>query len=158
MKTVYYDGFSKDEFFTMAQQMICVLNWFSSNGSGWVIEKINNLELKTVKFNPIRSSWYLALPSELFNNCYLLNILNINDSNCSLYSYTEAYHMKYGPVLESTSFRTITSPALYNITNTTAHQAQGEYEIPMAKIDPLETSEHVNGNVFRYHKKTAVTS
>ena len=46
MKTVYYDGLSEDEFFTLVQQMICVLNCFSSNGSGWVLEKINNLELK----------------------------------------------------------------------------------------------------------------
>ena len=63
--------------------------------------------------------------------------------------------MKYGPVLESTAWRTITSPALYNRTNTTAHQAQGEYEMPMAidKIESFETFEQVNVNVFPYHKK-----
>ena len=155
MKTVYYDGLSEDEFFTMVQQTICVLNCFSSNGSGWVLEKINNSELKIVKFNPIRGSSYLALSSELVNNRHLLNIRNINDSNCFLYCYTAAYHMKYGPVLESTSWRTITSPALYKRTNTTAHQAQSEYEMPMAidKIDSFETFEQVNENVFRYHIK-----
>ena len=100
IKTVYYDGLSEDEFFTMVQQVICVLNCFSSNGSGWVLEKINNLELKIVKFNPIRGSSYLALPSELVNDRNLINIRNINDSNCFLYCYTAAYHMKYGPVLE----------------------------------------------------------
>ena len=53
-KTVYYDVLFKIQFFTMDQQMICVLNCFSSNGSGWVLEKINNLELKNLTFNPIR--------------------------------------------------------------------------------------------------------
>ena len=91
MKTVYYDGLSEDEFFTMVQQMICVLNCFLSNGSGWVLGKISNLELKIVKFNPTRGSSYLALPSELVNNRHLLNI---NNSNCFLYCYTAAYHMK----------------------------------------------------------------
>ena len=37
MKTVYYDGLSEKEFFTMAQQMIYVPNCFASNGSGWVL-------------------------------------------------------------------------------------------------------------------------
>ena len=114
------------------------------------------LGTKIVKFNPIRGSSYLALPSELVNNRHLLNIRNINNSSCFLFCYTAAYHMKYGPVLESTSWRTITSPALYNRTNTTAHQAQGEYEMPMAidKIDSFETFEQVNVNVFQYHKNS----
>ena len=70
------------------------------------------------------------------------------------------YHMKYGPVLESTSWRTITSPALYNSTNTTSHQAQSENEMPMAidKLDSFEKFEHVNVNVFRYLKKTTLAS
>ena len=100
MKTVYYDGLSEEEFFTMAQQMICALNCFASNGSGWVLQKNINLELKVVKFNPIRGSSYLALPSELVNNRNLLNIRNINDSKCFLYCYTAAYPMKFGPTLE----------------------------------------------------------
>ena len=135
--------------------MICVLNCFSSNGIGWVLEKKNDLELKIVKYNPIRGSSYLALPSELVNIRHLLNIIKINESNSFLYGYTAAYHTKYGPVLESTSWRTITTAALYNSTNTTAHQAQGENELPMAidKIDLFETFEHLNVKVFRYHKK-----
>ena len=97
MKTVYYDCLSEDEFFPMVQQIICVLNCFSSIGSRWVLEKLNKLNINFVKFNPIRGSSHLALPSELVNNRHLLNIRNINDSNCFFYCYTAAYHMKYGP-------------------------------------------------------------
>ena len=63
--------------------------------------------------------------------------------------------MKFGPTLESNSWRLITSPALYNSTNVKAHQPQGEYEMPMVvdKIDSFETFEQVNVNVFRYFKK-----
>ena len=156
LKSVYHDGLSEEELFTMAQQMICVLICCASNESGWVLEKMINLQFKVVKFNPIRGSSYIALPSELKNNRILLNIRKIKDSKCFLYCYTAAYYMKVGPTLESNSWQLITSPALYNSTNVSAHQPQGKYgEMAMAvdKTESFETFEQVNVNVFRYHKK-----
>ena len=44
MKTVYYDCLSEDEFFTIVQQIICVLNCFSSIGCRWVLEKKKQFE------------------------------------------------------------------------------------------------------------------
>ena len=156
MKSVYHDGLSEEELFTMAQQMICALICFASNESGWVLEKMINLQFKLVKFNPIRGSSYIALPSELKNNRNLLNIRKTKDSKFFLYCYTGAYYMKVGPTLESNSWRLITSSALYNSTNVSAHQPQGKYVemlMPVDKIDSFETFEQVKVNVFRYHKK-----
>ena len=152
MKTVYYVGLSDEQFFTMAQQMICVLNCFASNGSGWVLEKIISLELKVVTFNPSRGSYYLALPSQLLNNRNLLNISNRDDSKYFPYCYTATYHMNFGPTQKSNSWRLITSPALYNSTNVSAHQPQGEFEMPMAvdNIDSFELFEQVNVNFLQY--------
>ena len=65
MTTVYFDGLSNDDFFKMLSKMLDILFMFSSQGSGWILRKVNRLEIKIAAFPPMHASSYIALPGFL---------------------------------------------------------------------------------------------
>ena len=83
METVFF-GLSDEYFSRMLDQMLSSLFTFTSLASGWILEKINGVEVRLVSHLPIKGSSYLALPSALQNLNYLLNIRNHDDNNCFL--------------------------------------------------------------------------
>ena len=87
MVPIYVDGLDNDEYFEMVEQMLSIVYI-----DGWVLDKIMKLDIKIVKFSPIRASSYLALPRELANERSVLNIRNQNDEKCFFYCYTAAFH------------------------------------------------------------------
>ena len=117
----------------MVERMLLSLNSFASHGSGWTLDQIKKIEIRTVKSKPIEGSSYLALPHKLSQMSALLNIRNREDENCFLYCFTAAYHLKYGPRLvpKETSSRQITSPHTYGPENKIAKQPIGQYNMPM---------------------------
>ena len=92
MQIVYTDALSEEQFFESVQHIVNVVAMYATSGSGWIIEKVEKLEIRFAKFNPIRGSTYIALPTELSALKCLLNIRNFNDPNCFLYCFTAAYH------------------------------------------------------------------
>ena len=94
MTTVYLDGLSNEDFFKMLSKMLNILSMFSSQGSGWILRKVNRLEIKIAAFAPVHASSYIALPGFL-NGCRsLLNIRNHFGHNCFKYCFVAAYHIK----------------------------------------------------------------
>ena len=137
--------------------MINTLFTFTASGSGWVVDKIVELDIAFAAFCPIRGSSYLPSPHELDASRLLLNIRNRQDHNCFLYCFTAAWHLKYGPLLyvagDSNNKRT--SPDTYSKRNPLAHQAKGNFKMPMGFGEMLRF-EKINNckiNVFRYEKK-----
>ena len=53
---------------------------FTRNGSGWVLK----VDIRVVKYNPLRGSAYLALSKKLRESRFILNIRN-DDEKCALY-------------------------------------------------------------------------
>ena len=94
MQRVDFTGLSKSCFAGLIEQMLLSLNNFASHGSGWTVDRIENVELRFVKSKPISASSYLALPTELARSQYLLNIRNGQDEKRFLYCYTAQYHNK----------------------------------------------------------------
>ena len=76
---------SDDEIFEMVDQMNNSIQIFSTGGSGFVVQKIDHLDININKFKPIRGSSYIATPSALVGNNFLLNI-RYNDNKCFAYS------------------------------------------------------------------------
>ena len=99
MERVDFGGLTDKSFHSMVEQMILSLNNFASHGSGWTLDRIENIGVRLVKNKPISASSYLALPGKLSGMSALLNIRNREDEHCFLYCYTAAYHLKYGPRL-----------------------------------------------------------
>ena len=94
MQIVYTDALSEEQFFESVQHIVNVVSMYATSGSGWIIEKVEKLEIRFAKFNPIRGSTYIALPTELSALKCLINIRNFNDPNCFLYCFTVAYHLQ----------------------------------------------------------------
>lgn len=154
MQIVYQTGLSESEFLDMVDTMLCTLWSFTASGSGWTVDKITQLEIKISVFNPIKGSSYIAVPGELQDSRALLNIRNHNDHNCFLYCFTAAWHLKNGPLLyryQEDSWRRKTSPLTYASTNPLAHQATGNFEMPMGmkEIPKFEQLNNCKVNIFR---------
>ena len=53
----------------MVEQMLLALNKFASHGSGWTLDQIVNIEIRSAKAKPKRALSYLALPGKLARHC-----------------------------------------------------------------------------------------
>ena len=102
----------------MVDQMKNSIQIFSTSGSGFVVQKVDHLDININKFKPIRGSSYIATPSALVGNKFLLNIRN-NDNKCSAYSVLAAMfpekenknrQNKYKPNLHKLNFDSIEFP------------------------------------------------
>ena len=137
MITVFADRLPTEENFQMIHKMMSFLFSFTAHGNGWALDKINNLEVKTANFRPVRSTSYIALPGELQGLRRLLNIRNHRDNRCFMYCFTAAYHLHHVPQLGTDTWRTVTSPIFYSKNNPSSHQAGGSYEMPTGFKDLL---------------------
>ena len=64
---------------------------FTRDGSGWVIDEIENVTLHTSLYNPIGGSSFIATPSWLADKKAVVNIQN-KDEKCFLYCVLAASH------------------------------------------------------------------
>ena len=161
MMPVYGTSLPQDDFLSAVDQLLNTLFTFTASGSGWILEKIVNLDVKFATFNPIRGFSYLPTPPELDASHLLLNIRNRQDHNCFLYCFTAAWHLKHGPLLYFAgrdSLAKRTSPDTYSRRNILAHQAEGEFDMPMGfgQMLRFEKLNDCKINVFRYTEKQLV--
>ena len=92
---VYYAGLTDEQYITLVHQILKTVNSFASNGSGWIINKIDRIVLNVVRISPITASPYMKLPPNFDRKVsqYLMNLRNTNDNNCFGYCITAAYHL-----------------------------------------------------------------
>ena len=109
---------SGDEIFEMVDQMNNSIQIVSTGASGFVVQKIDHLDININKFKPIRGSSYIAMPAALVGINFILNIRN-NDNKCFAYSvlaamFPEKEHKqrqnKYKPNLLKLNFDKIEFP------------------------------------------------
>ena len=53
--TVYFEGLADDQNLELIEYMVNQVNSFSSHGSGWIIDRIENLQISFAAFSPIRA-------------------------------------------------------------------------------------------------------
>ena len=82
---------SDDEILEMIEQMNNSIQIFPTGGIGFVVQKIDHLDININKFKPIRGSSYFATPAALMGNNFLLIIRN-NDNKCFAYSLLGALY------------------------------------------------------------------
>ena len=60
-----------------------ILEIWTSQGSGWIIDKVDNTSIERSSYEPLAASSYIPLPKELNNSMKgLINIQNHDDNNC----------------------------------------------------------------------------
>ena len=131
MAPIYANGLSDDSFLEMLGKMETVFQNFSAHGSGWVLQRVNELYIKIGKVLPIRGSSFIPLPAKIAKSHQLINH---NNHNCFLLCYTAAYHLRYkpdlivrrlvDPKLEETDPHTYTKPG--------THQASDDFVMPIS--------------------------
>ena len=79
---VNLDGTDEKELYdTMVDRIIEKMATFQSMGSGWRLYSIIQLELHTVRYNPLRGETWIPLPKELANKNAIINMKN-KDNKC----------------------------------------------------------------------------
>ena len=74
---VNLDGTDERELYDMmVERIIEKMATFQSMGSGWRLYSIKQLELHTVRFNPLRGETWIPLPKELANKKAIINVKN----------------------------------------------------------------------------------
>ena len=93
---VNLDGTDEIELYdTMAERIIEKMATFQSMGSGWRLYSITQLELHTVRYNPLRGETWIPLPKELANKKAIINMQN-KDNKCFLWCVLRALDPKAG--------------------------------------------------------------
>ncbi|XP_035212641.1 zinc finger protein Xfin-like [Stegodyphus dumicola] len=98
------------------------LDKFLKKGSGWVLDSVQYLELKTAVYKPLAASSYIPLPKALASKMAVLNIQN-EDHKCLVWSVLAALH----PV-----------------------EDHGEHAYRVSHYKPYEGEIHVDGLVFSH--------
>ena len=133
---------SDDEIFEMIDQMNNSIQIFSTVGSGFVVQKIDHLDININKFKHIRGSSYIATPAALVGNNFLLNIRN-NDNKCFAYSVLAAMF----PEKEHKQRQNKYKPSLHKLN-------LDDIELPMSLTDvpKFEKQNNIGINVFGFEK------
>ena len=74
---VNLDGTDEIELYdTMVESIIEKMATFQSMGRGWTLYSLIQLELHTVRYNPLRGETWIPLPNELANKKAIINVKN----------------------------------------------------------------------------------
>ena len=116
-----------------------------SEGSGWTIESINNHYLNVVKYEPIKGSSYIKLPTELRNSAKgLINMKN-EDNEC--FRWCHIRHLnpqdKYPQRIKKVDKQFIENLDYSEI----------EFPVTTKQYNKIEKQNKININVFGYEDK-----
>lgn len=74
---------------TMTDKMLKSFAEYQQNGSNWVFDSIEELQLNTIKYEPLSGSSYIPLPKALANKKAIINMKN-TDHQCFKWCVTRA--------------------------------------------------------------------
>ena len=75
----------------MKQKTIESFATFTSGGSGWIFQSIENLFLKVDRFIPLKGEGYIDLPAAIKTKKAVINVKN-KDKRCFEYAMLSALH------------------------------------------------------------------
>ena len=73
------------------KQIIEKINIYQQMGSGWYFKEVNQLEIHTVNYNPMKGSSYIPLPDWIMRKKAIVSIRN-KDDKCFLWSILRSLH------------------------------------------------------------------
>ena len=103
----------------MSQKILEGLAQFQNNGSGWVFERVVQLDIHIDRYDPLRGSSYIPTPEELALKKAIVNVQNKNDDECFKLALTSALYpvethterkSKYVDNAKKLNFQNITFP------------------------------------------------
>ena len=80
-----------DTYENMKQTKIESFATYTSGGSGWIFQSIENLEIKVDRFNPPKGEGHIDLPAAIKTNKAVINVEN-KDNRCFEYAILSPLH------------------------------------------------------------------
>ena len=77
----------------MIQEMIEAMENYNKRGSNWVFKKVIRLDIHFVRWNPLRGSAWIPLPTKLANKKAVINMKNMEDQMCFKWCIARAANM-----------------------------------------------------------------
>ena len=127
------------------QEILNKIAQWVSEGSGWTIQSINNHYLNVVKYEPMRASSYIKLPTELRNSAKgLINMKN-EDNECFRWCHIRHLHPqdKYPQRIKKVDKQFIENLDYSGI----------EFPVTTKEYNKIEKQNEININVFGYEDK-----
>ena len=131
-----------EEIFEMIDQMNNSIQFFSTGGSGFVVQKIDHLDININKFNPIRGSSYIATTSALVENHFLLNIRN-RHNKCFAYSVLAAMLPEKEQKQRQNKYKSNLHKLIFDII---------EFPISLTDVPKFEKQNNIGVNIFGFDK------
>jgi len=139
-----------EEYLDHVDQLMSKLNVFASCGSGWVIESLKCIEVKTATCQTLNGSSYIETPNILKGlSKSLLNVRNKKDNFCFLYCVAASIFSFIGRAIYPKSHKENVKRLKFNAKR---------MPMPLSSIAPFEKSNNVSINVYQLdnHKLVAV--
>lgn len=128
--------------------MSASLEAYLRNSSGWNIRKVIHLKIHTVRYMPLAGSSYIELPATLRKSNSILNMKNMEDDKCFLWSILASLHP------------TDTSPESlehYKAFEGEINMEGIDYPVSLAKLSKFERQNpNVSLNVFTFEENHIV--
>ncbi|XP_039297451.1 uncharacterized protein LOC120354407 [Nilaparvata lugens] len=83
-----------EQFMLAVRKILSSFDNFVRFGSGWVLKKIDSLDVNVIRYNPIYTSSYIQTPQFINNKECVINVKNLSDKNCFLWSVLAYFHQK----------------------------------------------------------------
>ena len=127
------------------QQILNFVAQWISEGSGWTIKSVDNHYINLVKYEPLKGSSYIQLPSELRNSAKGLINLKNNDNQCFRWCHIRHSNPqdKYPQRIKKIDKEYINKLNYIGI----------EFPVTIKQYNKIEKQNEININVFGYEEK-----
>ena len=133
----------------MKQKIIESFATYTSGGSGWIFQSIENLLLKVDKYNPLRGEGYIDLPAATKSKKAITNVQN-KDNICFEYAILSAQH--HSEIKEKYE-----RPSKYKAHLGKLNFTGIEFPVSLKDIEKFErNNSEINVNVFGYERSVHI--
>ena len=113
---------------------------YVNQGSGWVLLRLDSINLNIIRYDPLKASSYIDLPINIKNKKACINIQN-NDQKCFLWSLLAHLY----PVNHTNNQHYVSH---YQKFEHELNMEGIEYPVPLKKIPKFEALNNISVNVF----------
>ena len=142
-------AFTDDEYYEHVDALMSQLNVFATGGSGWVVQSLKRLEIKTVSCSNVTGASYIETPALLKPlTRTILNIVNKRDNFCFLYCIAAALFSFVGRA---------TSPKSHRKNIQRLHFNSKLMPMPLTSIPCFERKNDCSINVYQLEESKLVS-
>ena len=120
---------------------------FEQRGSGWSLDKVKHATVKTVAYQPIRASSYIELPGSISLSKAVINVKNMHDNKCILWSLLAHLH----PVAQNPERIT-----KYNQYVDELNMDGVSFPTPLKDVRKIELNNNLSINVLGYEPREGI--